>query len=62
MTLRCDFILDYRDNPVDGDHLRGRRPTGDGVAGGTFESWFRVVSDDEFDRLMQATTKTGGQA
>ncbi len=62
VTLRCDFILDCRDNPVDGDHLRGRRPTGDGVAGGTFESWFRVVSDDEYDRLTQATTKTGGQA
>lgn len=62
VTLRCNFILDCRDNPVDGDHLRGRRPTGDGVAGGTFESWFRVVSDEEYDRLTKATPTTGGQA
>lgn len=43
VALKCDFILDCHDNPVDGDHLRGRKPTGDGVPGGIFESWFRVV-------------------
>lgn len=62
VTLRCDFILDCRDNPVDGNHLRGRRPTGDGVSGGTFESWFRVVSDDEYNRLAQAAATSGGPA
>ncbi|MBI3785370.1 MAG: hypothetical protein HY270_18415 [Deltaproteobacteria bacterium] len=43
VTLRCDFILDCHGNPVDGNHLRGRLPSGDGTVGGTFESWFRVV-------------------
>jgi hypothetical protein len=45
VTLKCDFILDCHENPVDGDFLRARLPSGDGVAGGLFESWFRVVSD-----------------
>jgi hypothetical protein len=45
VTLKCDFILDCHGNPVDGNHLRGRLPTGDGNPGGTFESWFRVVAD-----------------
>jgi hypothetical protein len=46
ITLKCDFILDCHDIPVDGDHLGGMLPTGDGVPGGTFESWFRVVPDE----------------
>jgi hypothetical protein len=55
VTLRCDFIVDHRGVPVDGNHLRGRLPSGDGHQGGTFESWFRVVfeerrSDDDGDR------------
>jgi hypothetical protein len=45
VTLKCDFILDCHGNPVDGEHLRGRLPSGDGGPGGTFESWFRVVAD-----------------
>ena len=47
VTLKCDFILDCHDNPVDGDHLGGRLPSGDGVPGGIFESWFRVMPDSE---------------
>lgn len=43
VTLKCDFILDCHEIAVDGDHLGGRRPTGNGFPGGTFESWFRVV-------------------
>jgi hypothetical protein len=43
VTLKCDFILDCHNNPVDGNFLRGRFPTGDGVPGGVFESWFHVV-------------------
>lgn len=43
ITLKCDFILDCRGNPVDGDHLKGQLPSGDGVKGGHFESWFRVT-------------------
>ncbi len=50
VTLKCDFILDCHENPIDGDHLRGRLPSGDGVPGGVFESWFRVVSDRDVDK------------
>jgi hypothetical protein len=48
VTLKCNFILDCHNNPVDGDFLRARFPTGDGVPGGVFESWFRVT--DRYDR------------
>jgi hypothetical protein len=47
VTLKCDFILDCHEHPVDGAHLRGRLPSGDGVPGGQFESWFRVVYREE---------------
>jgi hypothetical protein len=47
VTIKCDFILDCHSNPVDGDFLRGLLPTGDGVPGGVFESWFRVVYEKE---------------
>jgi hypothetical protein len=55
VTLHCDFIVDNRGVPVDGNHLRGRLPSGDGHQGGTFSSWFRVVfeerrTDDDGDR------------
>jgi hypothetical protein len=46
VTLECDFLLDCHDNPVDGNHLGGELPSGDGVAGGVFKSWFRVVPDE----------------
>ncbi len=46
VTLKCDFVLDCHGNPVDGNHLRGQLPSGDGVPGGTFESWFRIVHDE----------------
>lgn len=42
VTLLCDFILDCHGNPVDGDHLRGRLPSGNGTPGGVFRSWFMV--------------------
>lgn len=45
VKLRCDFILDCREIPVDGDHLRGRYPTGNGTPGGLFESWFYIIDD-----------------
>lgn len=59
VTLRCDFILDCRGNPVDGNHLRGRLPTGDGIMGGEFQSWFTVVSDEECKRLTDAANTAG---
>jgi hypothetical protein len=43
VSLRCDFILDTDGVPVSGRHLGGHLPTGDGIAGGTFESWFQVT-------------------
>ena len=42
VTLKCNYILDCDGNPVDGDFLAARLPTGDGRPGGTFESWFYV--------------------
>lgn len=48
ITLKCDFILDCHGEPVDGNHVGGLLPTGDGVRGGTFESWFHVVPDKEY--------------
>jgi hypothetical protein len=47
ITLKCDFILDCRGNPVDGAHLRGQLPTGNGRGGGIFESWFKVSERHE---------------
>src|SRR5439155_1329175 len=49
-TVNCDFVLDCHGVPVDGDHLGGVLPSGDGTRGGTFESWFRVLADDECER------------
>ncbi len=49
VTLKCDFVLDCHNNPVDGNFLRARFPTGDGVPGGVFESWFRVVYEDRYE-------------
>ena len=45
VTLKCDFVLDCHDNAVDGDHIGGRLPSGNGTAGGVFESWFHVVTE-----------------
>ena len=53
ITLKCNFIRDCHGDPVDGDHLNGILPSGDGIRGGTFESWFRVVPDHEWDRYQQ---------
>lgn len=40
ILLRCDFVTDEREQAIDGNFLGARLPTGDGVAGGLFESWF----------------------
>ncbi len=42
VNLKCDLILNHEGNPVDGNHLRGQLPTGNGQPGGDFFSWFRV--------------------
>jgi hypothetical protein len=40
--LACAFVLDEAGVPVSGAHLGGRLPTGNGIAGSDFESWFTV--------------------
>ena len=42
VTMYCDFILDCHHDPVDGNFLGAKFPTGNGVKGSTFRSWFRV--------------------
>lgn len=42
ITLKCDFVADCHRNAVDGNHLGGQLPSGNGTPGGLFESWFRV--------------------
>src|SRR5262249_11490578 len=37
ITLKCDFVLDCHGVAVDGNHIGGVLPSGDGVPGGTFE-------------------------
>jgi hypothetical protein len=50
VTLKCNFILDCHGNPVDGDYLCGKTPTGDGIRGGTFESWFWIEDEPSESR------------
>lgn len=47
VVLRCNFILDCHRRPVDGDHMKGTLPSGNGWPGGTFESWVWIVDDYE---------------
>jgi hypothetical protein len=42
VLVSCDFLLDEKGLAVDGDFLGGTLDSGDGVAGGTFESWFTL--------------------
>ena len=46
VVLRCDFLADSerKKQAVDGNFLLAKMPTGDGVAGGEFESWFFLAS------------------
>jgi len=40
VVVKCDFLVDGLGKPIDGNFLAGLRPTGDGMRGGDFESWF----------------------
>jgi hypothetical protein len=42
IRLACDFVLDWKGEAVSGAHLGGRLPSGNGVEGGVFESWFSL--------------------
>jgi hypothetical protein len=50
VVVKGDFIRDAKGKAVDADHLPGWLPdrrTGDGIAGGTFESWFNFKSEPD---------------
>ena len=44
VVVKCDFLIDEEGRPVDGNHLDGKVPTGNGVRGGDFESWFELIN------------------
>lgn len=54
ISIKCDFILDCNDHAVDGNHLGGRLPTGDGVEGGLFESWTRIQTTVPTEQKSQS--------
>ncbi|RKX57641.1 MAG: hypothetical protein DRP29_08085, partial [Thermodesulfobacteriota bacterium] len=45
IQLKGDFILDEKDNPLDGNHLKGTLPTGNSCPGSVFESWMDIYID-----------------
>ncbi len=45
IRLKCDFIVDRHGVAVDGAHVAGRLPSGNGMPGGDFESWFRIAPE-----------------
>jgi hypothetical protein len=45
--LHCDFVVDKRGVPVSGAHFVGRLPSRGGVAGGVFQSWFKIAEARE---------------
>ncbi|MBC8291378.1 MAG: hypothetical protein H8E37_13835 [Planctomycetes bacterium] len=57
IKLRCDFILDQKNNPIDGEFLRAQFPTGNSHPGGIFESWFDVSPIAGKDRQEVYLTK-----
>lgn len=61
LVLRCNQVIDDHGYPVDGNLLAGLDsenreylsatfPTGDGIVGGTFESWIRVVHGEAHEK------------
>ena len=61
LVLRCNQVIDDQGEPVDGNLLAGLDPenreylaatfpTGDGIMGGTFESWIRVVHGESQEK------------
>jgi hypothetical protein len=43
VVVKCSFLLDAKREAVDGDFLKGQLPSGDGIPGGDFESWFYLT-------------------
>ena len=42
VLLHADFIIDVRRRPLDGNHIGGRLPSGNGRPGDDFLSWFSL--------------------
>jgi hypothetical protein len=70
LTIRCNLIADDRGNPVDGNLLarlqtdgtfEATPPTGDGVPGGTFESWIRVRQGRQYSKPRDQDSQTYGR-
>lgn len=47
VVLKCHVLVDDDGTAVDGDFLGGVLPTGDGVPGGDFDSWFTVTGPEQ---------------
>lgn len=43
VTLKTEFLTGKNGKAVDGNHIGGKLPSGDGVQGGDFESWFQLT-------------------
>lgn len=59
VTVMTEFLLDEKLRAVDGNHIGGKLPTGDGVQGGNFESWFRLT---EIGKLIPPKSAVVGTA
>ena len=46
VLIRADFIIDVKDRPLDGNHIGGKLPSGNGKAGDDFLSWFHLPNAD----------------
>lgn len=46
VVFYTDFVIDLKGNPLDGSHLGGKLPTGQGLPGSTFRSWFSLSRMD----------------
>jgi hypothetical protein len=44
--IHADFIIDVKKRPLDGNHIGGRLPTGNGNPGDDFLSWFTLPVSD----------------
>jgi hypothetical protein len=42
VVVYADFILDTKGRPLDGNHIGGKLPSGNGKPGDVFMSWFMV--------------------
>ncbi|WP_027666497.1 hypothetical protein [Rhizobium leguminosarum] len=42
IRIACDFVMDWKGQAVSGAHVGGHLPSGNGIPGGVFESWFVV--------------------